>query len=149
MGWGLKKIDYLALLYQVETKRINEAVSRNKEKFPERFSWILDDEDMDELRSQFATANMNRMSRVNNRVFTEQGVYMLATILKSKVATEASIAIMDTFVMMRKSLDYNKTFLYHDLLLLEEKVDINSKRINELFERFNTKIIPKNYLRNI
>lgn len=133
----------LALLYQVETKRINEAVSRNMKKFPKRFSWVLDDVDMDYLRSQFATANM---SRVNNRVFTEQGVYMLATILRSKVATEASIAIMDTFVMMRNSVNYDRAFLYHDLSLLEEKVDSNTKKIDEIFDKFNSKVLPKNYL---
>lgn len=136
----------LALLYQVETKRINEAVSRNKEKFPERFSWLLNDIDMNYLRSQFATANVNTKSRVNNRVFTEQGVYMLATILRSKVATEASIAIMDAFVIMRNCMNYDRAFLYRDLSLLEEKVDTNTKKINELFDKFGSEVLPKNYL---
>lgn len=136
----------LALLYQVETKRINEAVSRNKEKFPEKFSWLLNDIDMNYLRSQFATANVNTKSRVNNRVFTEQGVYMLATILRSKVATEASIAIMDAFVIMRNCMNYDRAFLYRDLSLLEEKVDTNTKKINELFDKFGSEVLPKNYL---
>lgn len=136
----------LALLYQVETKRINEAVSRNKEKFPERFSWLLDDIDMNYLRSQIATANVNTKSRVNNRVFTEQGVYMLATILRSKVATEASIAIMDAFVMMRNCIDYDRAFLYRDLSLIEEKVDANTKKIDKLFNKFGSEVLPKNYL---
>ncbi|MBO5096663.1 MAG: ORF6N domain-containing protein [Bacilli bacterium] len=90
----------LAKLYQVETKRINEAVYRNKEKFPARFSWITNDDEVNNLWSQNATANISSKSRSNPRVFTEQGVYMLATILKSKVATKVSIAIMDTFVKM-------------------------------------------------
>lgn len=77
----------LANLYHVETKRINEAVYRNKEKFPERISWIVTDNEKDNLWSQNATANISKKSRTNPRVFTEQGVYMLATILKSKVAT--------------------------------------------------------------
>ena len=77
----------LAKLYQVETKRINEAVYRNKEKFPKRISWITNKNEVDILWSQNATANISSMSRTNPRVFTEQGVYMLATILKSKVAT--------------------------------------------------------------
>lgn len=136
----------LALLYQVETRRINESVSRNKEKFPERFSWVLDEEDISNLRSQNATANINAMSRARNRVFTEQGIYMLATILKSKVATEVSIAIMDVFVAMRNQINYNKTFLYNDLLLLEEKVNNNTERIDKLFEKFNSKIVPEEYL---
>ena len=72
----------LANLYQVETKRINEAVKNNPEKFPRRFSFILSDNELENLWSKFSTANISRMSRTNPRVFTEQGVYMLATILK-------------------------------------------------------------------
>ena len=97
----------LAKLYKVETKRINEAVHRNKEKFPERISWIINSDDISNLWSQNATANISSKSRVKPRVFTEQGVYMLATILKSKVATQISIAIMDPFVKMRNYLNYN------------------------------------------
>ncbi len=77
----------LAKLYEVETKRINEAVKNNPEKFPRRFSFILTDDELENLWSKFSTANISNMSRTNPRVFTEQGVYMLATKLKSKVAT--------------------------------------------------------------
>lgn len=136
----------LAKLYQVETKRINEAVARNSEKFPQRISWILDNCALDILRSQNATANISSKSRVNPRVFTEQGVYMLATILKSKVATEVSIRIMDTFVNMRHYINYNKSLLPNRILLLENKVDNNTKRIDELFDKFNPKDISKNLM---
>ena len=136
----------LAKLYHVETKRINEAVFKNKEKFPERISWITNDNEVNNLWSQNATANISHKSRVNPRVFTEQGVYMLATILKSKQATEVSIRIMDTFVKMRHYINYNKSFLPHRFLLLEEKVDNNAKRIDELFDKFNPKDIVKDYL---
>ena len=61
----------LAKLYHVETKRINEAVSRNTDKFPERISWILCDVDIKNLWSQNATANISNKSRVNPRVFTK------------------------------------------------------------------------------
>ena len=91
----------LAKLYNAETKRVNEAVNRNKEKFPSRISWITNDKEVDVLWSQNATANISSKSRTNPRVFTEQGVYMLATILKSKEAIQTSIRIMDTFVKMR------------------------------------------------
>ena len=101
----------LAKLYKVETKRINEAVKNNPEKFPKRFSWVLTDEEKNILWSKFSTANISNMSRSNPRVFTEQGVYMLATILKSKVAVEVSIRIMDTFVKMRHYINYNKTLV--------------------------------------
>ena len=69
----------LSNLYKVETKRINEAVKNNPEKFPRRFSFILTDDELENLWSKFSTANISKMSRVNPRVFTEQGVYMLAT----------------------------------------------------------------------
>lgn len=83
------------------------------------------------------------MSRSNPRVFTEQGVYMLATIIKSKIATEVSIRIMDTFVKMRHYIKYNEQLLPRKYLLLEEKVDNNTKRIDELFDKFNPNEITK------
>ena len=134
----------LAKLYNVETKRINEAVKNNPKKFPRRFSWILEDSEKNNLWSKFSTANISTMSRVNPRVFTEQGVYMLATILKSDIATEVSIRIMDTFVKMRHYIKYNDYLLPRRYLLLEEKVDKNTKRIDELFDKFNPKEITKN-----
>ena len=85
----------LARLYHVETKRINEAVRNNPEKFPERFSWILTNEEEKNLRSKISTSNIKRGARrYKTKVFTEQVVAMLATILKSKVATKVSINIM-------------------------------------------------------
>ena len=70
----------LAKLYQVETKRINEAVKNNPEKFPLRFRFILDDSEKEDLWSKFSTANISSKSRSNPRVFTEQGIYILVTI---------------------------------------------------------------------
>ena len=137
----------LAKLYHVETKRINEAVNRNKEKFPERISWILDKNEFQNLRSQFATSSSTSNyggRRYTPRVFTEQGVYMLATVLKSKTAIEVSIRIMDSFVKMRHYINYNKNALPRRFLLLEDKVDENTKRIDELFDKFNPKVITKN-----
>ena len=134
----------LAELYEVETKRINEAVKNNPVKFPRRFSWVITNEEKNILWSKFSTANISSMSRANPRVFTEQGVYMLATILKSKTATEVSIRIMDTFVKMRHYINYNWDILPRKFLLLENKVDINTRRIDELFDKFNPKEITKN-----
>ena len=87
----------LARLYHVETKRINEAVKNNPDKFPRRFSWQLSvDETVVISRSKISTLNIKQGSNIKYgaRVFTEQGVYMLATILKMKVATEVSIRII-------------------------------------------------------
>lgn len=89
------------------------------------------------------TANISSKSRSNPRIFTEQGVYMLATILKSKTATEVSIRIMDTFVKMRHYINYNKNILPRRFLLLEDKVDNNTRKIDELFDKFNPKEITK------
>jgi len=139
----------IAKLYQVETKRINEAVKNNPHKFPERFSWVLTNEETKDLRSKISTLEIKgqgKYSKYAPRVFTEQGLYMLATILKSKVATEVSIAIMDTFVKMRHYINYNKSFLPRKFLLLEEKVDNNTKRIDEMFDKFSPKDIVKDYL---
>lgn len=134
----------IAKLYQVETKRINEAVKNNPDKFPERFSFRITEEEYNFLRSKISTSKGG--SRKGHTVFTEQGLYMLATILKSKVATNVSIAIMDTFVKMRHYINYNKEFLPHKFMLLENKVDENTKRINELFDKFEPKTIVKDYI---
>ncbi len=137
----------LAKLYHVETKRINEAVKNNPEKFPRRYSFVLDNEELSFLRSKFSTLEINGQGKYTKyapRVFTEQGVYMLATILKSKVAIQTSIRIMDTFVKMRHYINYNNELLPRRFMLLEEKVDNNTKRIDELFDKFNPKDITNN-----
>lgn len=134
----------IAKLYQVETKRVNEAVKNNPDKFPERFIYRITEEEYNFLRSKISTSKGG--SRKGHTVFAEQGLYMLATILKSKVATEVSIAIMDTFVKMRHYINYNKNFLPHKFMFLEKKVDDNTQRINELFDKFDPKDIVKDYL---
>ncbi|MBR4619197.1 MAG: ORF6N domain-containing protein [Bacilli bacterium] len=132
----------LAKLYNVETKRINEAVKNNPEKFPDRYLFRITDKEYNSLKSKISTSKGG--SRKGHTAFVEQGVYMLATILKSDVATEVSIRIMDTFVRMRHYIKYNDQLLPHKYLLLEEKVYNNTKRIDELFDKFNPKVITKN-----
>lgn len=90
----------LAELYGVETKRINEAVKNNPQKFPNDFMFKLTDVEFRDLRSKFSTTKFSK-TRITPKVFTEQGVYMLATILKSKTATDVTISIMRAFVKMR------------------------------------------------
>ena len=134
----------LANLYHVETKRINEAVKNNPEKFPERYLFRITETEYFSLKSKNSTSKGG--SRKGHTAFTEQGIYMLATILKSKVAINVSIQIMDTFVKMRHYINYNKDYLPLKFLLLEDKVENNTKKINELFDRFNPKDIVKNYI---
>ncbi len=90
----------LAELYGVETKRINEAVKNNPDKFPDDFYFELNNEEEEILKSKFSTASWGGRRKAI-KVFTEQGVYMLATILKSKKATDVTIAIMRAFVQIR------------------------------------------------
>jgi len=85
----------LAKLYNVETKRINEAVKNNPEKFPDRYLFRITDKEYDSLKSKISTSKGG--SRKGHTAFVEQGVYMLGTILKSKEATKVSIRIIDTY----------------------------------------------------
>lgn len=91
----------IARIYGVETKRINEAVKNNPEKFPQGYFLELNDKEFADLRSKFSTTNLAK-SRVAPKAFTEKGLYMLATILKSTVATQATLAIVETFAKLRE-----------------------------------------------
>ena len=130
----------LAKLYNVETKRINEAVKNNIEKFPERYCFQLNDEESNNLRSKISTSKINSHGgrRYNQRVFTEQGVYMLATILKSKIAASITIAIMDAFVVMKNII--NTSLIeqkYFNELTIKNTEDI--KLLQESFDKLNMK----------
>ncbi len=131
----------LAKLYEVETKRINEAVKRNPQKFPARFCFKLSkNEYIGILRSQNATLELKRgqYSKFLPQVFTEQGVAMLATILKSNVATQVSIAIMDAFVIMRKYIS-NELIEQKYINNLVIKHDEDIKLLQESFIKFEEK----------
>ena len=105
----------LAELYGVETKVLNQAVKRNKERFPEEFCFQITREEVEReiiSRSQFVTLKNNDDRRGTNikylpYVFTEQGVAMLSSVLKSETAIKASIQIMKAFVSMRRFLQNN------------------------------------------
>ena len=84
------------------TKSINLAVKRHINRFPERFMFQLTQEEYDNLRFQFETTKNGNMTRTLPYAFTEQGVAMLATVLRTSVTEEISISIMDAFVAMRK-----------------------------------------------
>ena len=91
----------VAFLYNVETKRINEAVRNNQDKFPKSYMFELSPEEVQELRSKNSTTKVSSKSRTSPKVFTEKGLYMLATILKSKSALEVTFAIIETFTAVR------------------------------------------------
>ena len=129
----------LAKLYEVETKRINEAVKNNPDKFPEDFYFELTEEEFENLRSKISTANFAK-TRTIPKVFTEQGVYMLATVLKSKVATDVTINIMRTFTKLREfALSYKDIIielrnLKDDIKLTQNQTKENSQHIKTAFE---------------
>ena len=91
----------IAELYKVETKRINEAVKNNPDKFPDGYIITLTEQEFENLRSKFSTAKLNK-SRVVPHAFTERGLYLLATILKSPVATQTTLEIVETFAKVRE-----------------------------------------------
>ena len=128
----------IAELYGVETKRLNEQVKRNIERFPERFMFQLTAEEYQFLRSQFATSkNETRGGRQYlPYVFTEQGCAMLSSVLKSETAVQVSIKIMDAFVAMRKFLLSNAQ-IFQRLDSLEIHRIESDKRIDELFTRMD------------
>jgi len=132
----------LAKLYQCKsgTKEINQAVKNNIEKFPERFSFILSENEFQDLRSNFLTTKKYNMVRTLPRVFTEQGVAMLATIIKSKVAINVSIQIMDAFVTMRKYVSNNllaNNPIEHKLLEHDKRISLLEDTFNDFKEKNN------------
>ena len=112
----------LAELYGVETKRLNEAVKRNIERFPERFRFQLTKEEMAELVANCDRFNSLKHSTVRSYAFTEQGVAMLSTVLRSKTAIRVSIRIMDAFVAMRRFMVTNAE-VFQRLSTMDNYVD--------------------------
>jgi len=111
----------LAALYGVTTKRLNEQVKRNIERFPEDFMFQLSEKEFADWRSQNATSNSDKMGlRRAPYAFTEQGVYMLASVLKSPKAVEVNIAIIRTFKKLRE-------FSRHYNALAKQLIEIDRK----------------------
>lgn len=91
----------VAILYGVETKRVNEAVKNNPDKFPDGYVIELTNSEFKDLRSKISTTNLTK-SRTLPKAFTEKGLYMLATILKSNKATQTTIAIVEAFARIKE-----------------------------------------------
>ena len=120
----------LAELYQVETKVLNQAVKRNIKRFPSDFMFQLNDIEKTELVTNCDRFTKLKHSTVNPYVFTEQGVYMLATVLKSDVAIDVNIAIMRTFTKLREfSKHYNA--LAKQLIEIDRKHDKQYKELKK------------------
>ncbi len=138
----------LAALYGVETKVFNQAVRRNIKRFPDRFRFQLTQEETESLRSQFVTSNEGGRGgrRYLPYVFTEQGVSMLSSVLRSDTAIDVSIKIMDSFVEMRHFIASNAAMFEQvrgvELKLLEYQ-KTTDERFERVFDYMNTHEAPK------
>jgi hypothetical protein len=130
----------LAELYEVETKRLNEQVKRNKERFPSRFMFQLSEEEKNELVAFCDRFKTMKHSSVKPFAFTEQGVAMLSSVLRSDTAVQVSIKIMDVFVEMRKFMLANAQ-IFQRLTNVEKKIlesDLKFERIFKSLEERST-----------
>ena len=129
----------LAELYGVETKHINQAVRNNQDKFQDDFYFELSDYEFEDLRSKNLTANFSK-TRINPKVFTEQGIYMLATILKSKIASQVTVYIIKTFANLRKIISQNIS-MFERFERVEQRLTIHDKNFDKLFEALEDKTL--------
>ena len=134
----------LAKLYNVETKRLNESVKRNINRFPLNFCFQLTEDEYVNLRSQISTSNNNTRGgrRYLPYVFTEQGIAMLSSVLKSDEAVEISINIMNAFVKMRRFVANNSLFFDRinnlELKQIQMEKETN-KKFDEIFSYISSK----------
>ena len=130
----------LSKLYKCKngTKSINLAVKRNRDRFPDRFMFKLTDMEYEELRFQIETPN--NMSRTLPYAFTEEGVAMLSSVLRTEIAVDVSIRIMDAFVAMRHYInndEYRLLNIESRLIKQDNEIRDHGNRINNLEESFD------------
>lgn len=137
----------LSALYGVETRRLNEQVKRNIERFPDDFMFQLRKDELDNLMSHFATSSWGGTRKLPY-AFTEQGIAMLSSVLKSMTAVEVNIRTMRAFISMRRFLAGNaqlfqrlETIEYHQLEMKQHQ-EVTDKRIDEVFKRLDADIPP-------
>ena len=143
----------LAVLYQVMTGRLNEAVKRNIERFPEEFRFQLTKSEVEELIANCDNLESLKFAPVRPYAFTEQGVAMLSAVLKSGVAVRESIRIMKAFVEMRRTL----VSLAPSLVTLSARIEANERRqiadqsrnearFDEIFARMSGGELPEHQI---
>ena len=132
----------VAMLYPYETKKINQTMKRNINRFPERFCFKLTKNEFDILRSQIVTSKIENYKKAEKRggrrespyVFTEQGIAMLSGLLKNDIAVQVSVNIMDAFIEMRKFLMLNGQ-VFERLTSIEYKLLEHDKKFDEVFDQ--------------
>lgn len=126
----------LAEIYGYEVKRLNAQVKNNNTRFPEDFMFQLTKTEAENLRSNFSTANINPKSRALPHAFTEQGIYMLATVLRGELAEQQSIFIMRAFREMRHYIKQNQQFVAQsEMRLVTAKVSEISVQMASISDR--------------
>ncbi|MCI8700574.1 MAG: ORF6N domain-containing protein [Clostridia bacterium] len=133
----------VAMLYHYETKKINQTVKRNIERFPEKFCFRLEEKELETMWSQIVTTskledNKYRSKKYLPYVFTEQGIAMLSGLLKNEIAIQVSINIMDAFVEMRKFIFINGQ-VFNRLTSVENKLLEYDKKFDEVFNQLQLK----------
>ena len=139
----------LAQLYGVTTGNLNKAVNRNLNRFPDDFMFRLTKEEFKNLIFHFGTSNLKSQNVISSwggtrklpRAFTEQGVSMLSSVLRSKRAILVNIAIMRTFVKLREILSTHKE-LSHKLSQLERKIEKHDEEIKTIFDAIRQLMTP-------
>lgn len=152
----------LATLYGVETRALNQAVKRNINRFPDDFMFQLRKEELDNLISQNVTSSREKLDNLISQnatsswggtrklpyAFTEQGIAMLSSVLKSQTAVEVNIRIMRAFIAMRRFIATNaqlfqrlETIEYHQLEMKQHQ-EVTDRRIDEVFKRLDAGIPP-------
>jgi hypothetical protein len=129
----------LAELYGVETRVLNQAVGRNKKRFPEDFMFVLTREEIMRISQSVTSSKIKYSKRVT--AFTEQGVAMLSSVLKSDRAIEVNIAIMRAFVQLRKMIASNEE-LALKLKELEKRLEKHDEDIGLIFEAIRELMTP-------
>jgi len=129
----------LAILYDVETKALNRAVKRNIDRFPMDFMFQVNEKEAKILRYQFGTLEIGKYSKYLPYVFTEQGVAMLSSVLKSKRAIQVNIQIIRTFTQIRKMMISNKE-LRLKIESMEKKYD---NKFHEVFDAIKRILITQ------
>ena len=128
----------VAELYGVETKRVNEAVKNNPKKFPYGYILVLTIEEWNILKSKNSTLknkSRGQHTKYTPKVFSEKGLYMLATILKSKIATQTTIAIIETFAKVRALTKAVKEFYIRVFALALKGIASPPKAVRKLLLR--------------
>ena len=137
----------VARLYHTETKKINQAVKRNIERFPEDFCFSLNLNEFRNLKSQFVTSSLDGKNEYGGRrklpiVFTEQGIAMLSGLLRNDIAVQVSINIMNAFVKMRHFLNENGK-VFERMTSMEYKLLEHDKKFDLVFDKLQEKQIEK------